>query len=64
MIGGQPMRHVTRLRLDRSAVMLASIMTVSDPAMQVGYPAPSAFGRAIRGHFGHSPRRPKPADAR
>lgn len=56
IVGEPPMRHIARLRMEKSATLLAAGATVGDAAVQVGYSEASTFGRAFRRHFGHAPR--------
>jgi AraC family transcriptional regulator len=56
VVGETPMRHVSRLRLERAAYLLA---ITDDPvlsvALQVGFEAHETFTRAFRRHFGMPP---------
>ena len=56
-IGGTTFRdHLTRVRMDRAADLLASRMfTVREVAHRVGYRQPAQFAKAFRRHRGVSP---------
>ena len=55
-LGVSPMRHVTRLRMDRAASLLAGGPAKVDAvAAAVGYADRFAFGHAFRRHFGRPP---------
>src|SRR3712207_5171709 len=48
--------HLTRVRMDRAAEMLASRgLTVREVAYRVGYRQPAQFAKAFRRHHGVSP---------
>lgn len=48
--------HLTRVRMERAAEMLASrSMTVRDVAQRVGYRQPAQFAKAFRRHVGTVP---------
>jgi AraC family transcriptional regulator len=56
VVGETPMRHVSRLRLERAAYLLAiSDEPVLAVALQVGFEAHETFTRAFRRHFGVPP---------
>ena len=56
VVGETPMRHVSRLRLERAAYLLAiGDEPVVAIALQVGYEAHETFTRAFRRHFGVPP---------
>jgi AraC family transcriptional regulator len=56
VVGETPMRHVSRLRLERAAYLLAiTDEPVLAVALQVGYEAHETFTRAFRRHFGVPP---------
>jgi AraC family transcriptional regulator, regulatory protein of adaptative response / methylphosphotriester-DNA alkyltransferase methyltransferase len=56
-IGGTTFRdHLTRVRMDRAADLLATRMfTVREVANRVGYRQPAQFAKAFRRHRGVSP---------
>ena len=56
-IGGTTFRdHLTRVRMDRAAEMLASqTLTVREVAHRVGYRQPAQFAKAFRRHRGVAP---------
>ena len=56
-IGGTTFRdHLTRVRMDRAAEMLAAhSLTVREVAHRVGYRQPAQFAKAFRRHHGSSP---------
>ena len=56
-IGGTTFReHLTRVRMDRAAELLASrALTVREVAHRVGYRQPAQFAKAFRRHRGVSP---------
>ena len=56
-IGGTTFReHLTRVRMDRAAELLATRMfTVREVANRVGYRQPAQFAKAFRRHRGVSP---------
>lgn len=55
-VGETPIRHVSRLRLERAAYLLAiTDEQVLAIALQVGYEAHETFTRAFRRHFGVPP---------
>jgi AraC family transcriptional regulator of adaptative response / methylphosphotriester-DNA alkyltransferase methyltransferase len=56
-IGGTTFRdHLTRVRMDRAAEMLASQnLTVREVAHRVGYRQPAQFAKAFRRHRGVAP---------
>jgi AraC family transcriptional regulator of adaptative response / methylphosphotriester-DNA alkyltransferase methyltransferase len=56
-IGGTTFRdHLTRVRMDRAAEMLAArTLTVREVAHRVGYRQPAQFAKAFRRHHGVSP---------
>jgi AraC family transcriptional regulator of adaptative response / methylphosphotriester-DNA alkyltransferase methyltransferase len=48
--------HLTRVRMEKAAVMLASRgMTVREVAQRVGYRQPAQFAKAFRRHLGVAP---------
>lgn len=56
-IGGTTFRdHLTRVRMERAAELLASrSLTVRDVAQRVGYRQPAQFAKAFRRHVGEAP---------
>jgi len=56
-IGGTTFRdHLTRVRMDRAAELLASrALTVREVAHRVGYRQPAQFAKAFRRHRGVAP---------
>jgi AraC family transcriptional regulator of adaptative response / methylphosphotriester-DNA alkyltransferase methyltransferase len=56
-IGGTTFRdHLTRIRMDRAAEMLAAqTLTVREVAHRVGYRQPAQFAKAFRRHRGVAP---------
>ena len=51
-----PIQFVKSMRLNNAAMKIASGMTVSQAAGEVGYVSPSQFSREFKRLYGHSPR--------
>lgn len=58
LVGEPPMAYVTRWRVNLAAKRLRSTGdSIEAIAEDVGYDSPTAFGKAFRKHFGHTPGR-------
>lgn len=51
-----PIQFIKTMRLNNAAMKIASGMTVSEAAIDVGYLSPSQFSREFKRMYGHSPR--------
>jgi AraC family transcriptional regulator, alkane utilization regulator len=56
LVGEAPIKYITRIRLQRAAVLLrAQASGISEVARLVGYDSDAAFSRAFKRHFGAGP---------
>ena len=54
--GMSPLKYLKAIRLNDAAMLIANGATITQTALQVGYPSPSQFSREFKRHFGATPR--------